>query len=623
MEASDSSPVRADDGVIEPPKTDSSFLYPEYAPTQTTPQGVKFDFNCGFRLQMPDSMDRPLRVRLVDEESGCLLHDSTPKAGARIASTKKYRVKYRLEIGTDKGELLFTHRMRLDNQHVLVQMPLQGAIGDSIAWFSMCDRFRQQTGCLLHVLMPPHISVLFQDQYPKIQFETRDSAGSLRPYATFYLGLFFGGDEDWQPYDFRLLGLAETAGSILGVENLDEIPPKVKDTGTAHIEEPYVCIGVQASSHAKHWCRPDGWRTVAKALVDSGYRVLCIDRERDVGAGNVWHSIPNGVEDWTGNRPLQERVDLLLHAKCFIGLSSGLSWLAWCCGIPVVRISGICAPWGEFQTPYNVQCRHTCHGCWNDTRYEFDHHDFMWCPKHRDTPREYECTKFIGPEMVLEAASRALGVELGRTYWPGVFDVKDKEGARRIILTPQSGQDTDYRWEHETPALVELLRSRWTLSGDVRVVDFGCGIGRLSRELCRLGCSVVGVDISESMRKLAVDYVGSDKFKAVSPGEFDTLLASGTRFDYGCAVWVLQHCQRPDAEVSRLYSALKPGGELFVLNNKNTRALPVKSPGVWYNDGIDVWNICKGCFGSEEIPALPAGAGLDPACFQAAFYGKA
>ena len=408
----ESGSVQQDTGVIAPPKTEQAFIYPEYEPTQVTPQGVKFDFNCGFRLQMPDQMDRPLRIRLVDEESGCLLHNSVPSAGARIVSTRKYNVKYRLEIASEDGGLLYVHQFRMDNRHVLVQMPVKGALGDSIAWFSMCERFRQQTNCLLHVLMPQYIADLFRDQYPKIQFETQEEAARLRPYATFYLGLFFGGDEDWQPYDFRLLGLAETAGRILGVENLDDIPPMVRDTGTSNISEPYVCIAVQASSHAKHWCRPDGWRTVAKALVDSGYRVLCIDKDRDVGSGNVWHSIPHGVEDWTGNRPLQERVDLLLHARCFIGLSSGLAWLAWCCGTPVVRISGICAPWGEFHTPYAVQCRHTCHGCWNDPRYDFDHRDFMWCPKHRGTEREYECTKAIGPGMVLEAVRKVPGMRV-------------------------------------------------------------------------------------------------------------------------------------------------------------------------------------------------------------------
>ena len=44
--------------------------------------------------------------------------------------------------------------------------------------------------------------------------------------------------------------------------------------------------------------------------------------------GSRFNIIPYGAEDFTGRRPLQERIDLLYHADFFIGLSSGLSWVA-------------------------------------------------------------------------------------------------------------------------------------------------------------------------------------------------------------------------------------------------------------------------------------------------------
>jgi autotransporter strand-loop-strand O-heptosyltransferase len=120
--------------------------------------------------------------------------------------------------------------------------------------------------------------------------------------------------------------------------------------------------------------------------------------------------MPNGCEDFTGDRPLQERIDIIKDADFFIGLNSGLSWLAWCCEIPVVVISGICADFGEFFTPYRVCARHVCHGCWNDTRYEFDHGDYMWCPKHKGTNRAYECTKCISAKQVIDTIDRIPGI---------------------------------------------------------------------------------------------------------------------------------------------------------------------------------------------------------------------
>ena len=57
----------------------------------------------------------------------------------------------------------------------------------------------------------------------------------------------------------------------------------------------------------------------------------------------------------TGHRPILERIAILEHADFFIGLASGLSWLAWELGVPVVQISGFTLPGSEFYTPYRVQ----------------------------------------------------------------------------------------------------------------------------------------------------------------------------------------------------------------------------------------------------------------------------
>jgi autotransporter strand-loop-strand O-heptosyltransferase len=90
----------------------------------------------------------------------------------------------------------------------------------------------------------------------------------------------------------------------------------------------------------------------------------------------------------------------LRHAEAFIGLASGLSWLAWAAGCPVVMISGFSHPDTEFATPYRVINWHTCNSCWNDSKFIFDHKDFMWCPRHAGTARQFECTRLITPHHV-------------------------------------------------------------------------------------------------------------------------------------------------------------------------------------------------------------------------------
>jgi autotransporter strand-loop-strand O-heptosyltransferase len=249
---------------------------------------------------------------------------------------------------------------------------------------------------------------LFKDAYPHIKFVTHEEVNPDQFYATYSIGLFFDdADNVWQPCDFRLVGLHRTAGYILGVDP-EEMPPKiVLEDASRPIAEPYVCIAAQSSSQAKYWNNPGGWREIVKFLKDSGYRVVCIDKQPVHGTGIMWNQIPHGVEDETGDKKLAERARWIKHADFFVGLSSGLSWLAWAVGTPVVMISGFTHPTNEFATPYRVTNYHACNGCWNDVRHRFSHDDFLWCPRHAGTPRQFECTRLITAEHV-EAVIRRI-----------------------------------------------------------------------------------------------------------------------------------------------------------------------------------------------------------------------
>jgi len=167
---------------------------------------------------------------------------------------------------------------------------------------------------------------------------------------------------------------------------------------------------VQSSMQSKNWTNPDGWRAVVAFLKDRGYRVICIDKSQVHGTGIVWNHIPHGVEDETGDRPLTERARWLRHAAAFVGLSSGLSWLAWAAGTPVVLVSGFTHPNNEFSTPYRVINWHACNSCWNDVRLRFDHKDFLWCPRHAGTPRQFECTRLITAAQVIGTLKRIPGI---------------------------------------------------------------------------------------------------------------------------------------------------------------------------------------------------------------------
>ena len=204
------------------------------------------------------------------------------------------------------------------------------------------------------------------------------------------------------------MGLQNHAAYLLGVEPGELRVKLTPSKQPRQVKEKYVCIAAQATAQCKYWNNAYGWLNTVEYLKKLGYRVLCIDRDAITVSGLHGNSIPYGAEDFTGNRPLQERIDLLYHADFFIGLASGLSWLAWGVGKPVIMIAGFTAPGTEFYTPYRVQHFHVCNSCGNDMRYEHSYDNFGWCPKHAGTDREFECTRFIAPEHVNHMIDRVI-----------------------------------------------------------------------------------------------------------------------------------------------------------------------------------------------------------------------
>ena len=75
---------------------------------------------------------------------------------------------------------------------------------------------------------------------------------------------------------------------------------------------------------------------------------------------NYFNTIPNNCLDKTGTIDLKERIQDLTNCDFFIGLGSGLSWLAWACKKPVILISGFSSPDSEFYTPYRVHNDKVC-----------------------------------------------------------------------------------------------------------------------------------------------------------------------------------------------------------------------------------------------------------------------
>jgi hypothetical protein len=208
-------------------------LYPAASalPTREGPDGIRFDFNVGARVLLPQRTAGSWRVCLRDLDTGNILFQSENK-GALVRSAKRYFVRIGIEVWSvdDAGIAteVFTHRYDCRNQDVLIQLPV-GTLGDTIGWFPYVARFAAERGARVTCAMAGQIAPLLRDSYPHIRFvtheETTEQDLPSAAYATYSVGLFFADkDNVFQPTDFRQVGLHRTAGYILGVDPAEEPP---------------------------------------------------------------------------------------------------------------------------------------------------------------------------------------------------------------------------------------------------------------------------------------------------------------------------------------------------------------------------------------------------------------
>jgi autotransporter strand-loop-strand O-heptosyltransferase len=396
--------------VVPPPLVRHGHPALSETPTQQGPNGLRFDFNDGCRVSLPKG-EHPWRVRLTDLDTGNIIYETEIEAG-RINSSKRYFVRFRIE-AWQRDRFLIQHDYCAEQREVLIRFPVD-TLGDVIGWFPYAVKFKQRHRCALTCAMEEKLIPLFRDVYPDITFIPHEQVKPEHYYATYTVVVFFYkgtiyDDADRVPCDFRRVGLHRAAGYILGVDPTEAAPRIALADNARPISDRYVCIGVQSTGQAKYWNNPTGWPNVVHFLKEAGYRVVCIDLKPANGQGLIFNYMPAGAEDETGARPIVERARWLKHAEFFVGLSSGLSWLAWAVGTPVVMISGFTHPTNEFATPYRVINYHTCNSCWNDPREQFDRHDFMCCPRHKNTPRQFECTRLITAEQVNATIRRIPG----------------------------------------------------------------------------------------------------------------------------------------------------------------------------------------------------------------------
>jgi autotransporter strand-loop-strand O-heptosyltransferase len=421
-------------------------------------------------LEINGSTENELNVKFFDNNQ--LVYDNNVGINSWIKMNKQYYTNWRVEV-RENGELIYTNTNNYKGKRVFISFGSK-SLGDTLAWFPYVEEFRKKHECEL--IVSTFLNDLFKDQYPDIEFV--EPGGVVHNIVAQYsLGWYYiqeeGTDSTFDTsthkVDFKQIPLQQTASDILGFD-YKEIRPKLNLPKVEKKKK--VGIGIHSTAQSKYWNNPNGWQEVVNYLRKLGYEVMIYSREEDGYMGNKH---PYGTTKFKGGS-LQEVINDLSTCEFFIGLGSGLSWLAWACELPIVLISGFSEKWAETTLDtYRVINENVCHGCFNWDR--LDAGDWNWCPKHKGTERQFECTKEITSEMVIEQIEKIINKEK-----PEVVIVEEK-----VINKPEF----DWGWMDTDRELAEFHKGAITEEifnnniyekffevekGDV-VLDVGASIG--------------------------------------------------------------------------------------------------------------------------------------------------
>jgi autotransporter strand-loop-strand O-heptosyltransferase len=344
--------------------------------------------------------DREFNIKLFDEKS--LVYENNIKINSWIKLNREYFSNWKTEI-RENGKLIYQNQINLENKRVYISFGSK-SLGDTLAWFPYCEEFRLKHKC--NLIVSTFMNYLFKDQYPNIEFvEPGESVPNI--HAQYRLGWFYNEDgtidTNKHKIDVKLQPLQKTATDILGLD-YKEIRPNLNLPNVEKKKK--VGIGFHSTAQAKYWNNKSGWQEVVDYLNSLGYECIIYSKEGDGYMNNFY---PKGVSVFKGGN-LQEVINDLSTCEFFVGLGSGLSWLAWACKLPVVLISGFSEKWAETKLDtYRVINENVCHGCFNWDR--LDAGDWNWCPLHKGTDRQFECSKQITSEMVIKEINKIMNKE--------------------------------------------------------------------------------------------------------------------------------------------------------------------------------------------------------------------
>ena len=322
-----------------------------------------------------------------------LMYNSTIGVNSWVMLDREYYTEWHTLLIKEDGTGVYDEKLNLYGKRVYIAFD-SASLGDNIAWMPYVLEFQKMHGC--KVIVSTFKNFLFEDVYPELEFV---NPGEEVPntYAMYKLGWFYNTNKE--PVLPNTIPLQQAATNILGLP-YEEIVPRIKSDWGNKMEEgqAYVTIATNSTAGCKFWTR-EGWQEVINFLNEKGYKVINTSIEDN----------PFDNCEKISDTSIGYTIDCIRQSELFIGLSSGLSWLAWALRKEVVMISNFTEDNHEFSC-HRITDTSLCHGCWNNPNHKFDRGDWDWCPEHKNTPRHFECHRGIPASRVIETVSTLLGI---------------------------------------------------------------------------------------------------------------------------------------------------------------------------------------------------------------------
>ena len=329
-------------------------------------------------LEIKSGLKADFKVQYFDGDH--LVYENTIGSNCWVKLNREYYTKWESKVFMN-DKLIHHNVLDLEGKRVYISLASK-SLGDTIAWAPYAYEFQKKHKC--KVILSTFLNKILD--IPEIELVDPGTVVH-NVYAQYNIGWFY--DSNKEPVLPNTIKLQEAATKILGLE-FKEIRPILKYESSKQLpDSKYVTIATNSTSGCKFWTK-EGWQGVINYLVNKGYRVINVSLEE-----NEFDNCTQII-----NKNIYDTMALIDHSEFFIGLGSGVSWLAWALGKQVVMINNFAADDHEFEC-IRVTNKSVCNGCWNNPNFKFDAGDWNWCPVFKNTPRHFECQRSISAKHVI------------------------------------------------------------------------------------------------------------------------------------------------------------------------------------------------------------------------------